>query len=122
VSAIQPGDIFIADVLDPQGKPCGHRRPVMLLRAATSSENVWGVAISTTFADPLPDHWLPLPSSKGGHPVTGLKELSVLKCDWTVSISKTELGQKIGIVPTDIFNKAVDSIIALLESKRRGQA
>jgi len=58
---VKPGDIVIANILDPDGNPCSHSRPVMVLRASLEAANAWVVGISTKFSDPPQLHWLLLP-------------------------------------------------------------
>jgi hypothetical protein len=114
----QPGDIVVADIADPEGNPCGHRHPAMVLRSSPSAAELWLVGISTSFGTPLPNLWLPLPHDKNRHPITGLIEPCVLKCNWVVRFPVTLIAGKIGIVPTEIFERAVELIIAEVERKR----
>src|ERR1700678_2705500 len=114
----QPGDIVVADIPDPNGTPCGHRHPAMVLRSSPSATEAWLVGISTGFGAPLPSHWLPLPYDINHHPMTGLVEPCVLKCNWVVRYPVKLIEAKIGTVPTAIFERAVDHVIAEVERRR----
>ncbi|MCH7725104.1 MAG: type II toxin-antitoxin system PemK/MazF family toxin [Planctomycetes bacterium] len=121
METIRPGDIVIADIPDPDGNPCDHRHPAMVLRASPNAVNVWLMGISTSLSTPLPSYWLPLPSKTGGHPITGLEESSFLKCNWTVPMPINQIGRVIGHVPTDTFEKAVEWAIKLVNRKKRSE-
>src|SRR4051812_5878649 len=83
-AAVLPGDIVIADIPDPDGNPIDHRHPAMVFRA--NSQIAYLVAISTSFTEPPPRHWIKLPHAPKGHPVTGLRDPCVLKCDWIIKL------------------------------------
>lgn len=116
----QPGDIVIADIPDPDGNPIEHKHPAMIIRA--DSQNAYFLGISTKFEKPCPRHWIELPHDPNGHPVTGLKRPSVLKCNWdTQMLPTSRIVKKIGIVPTDEFELATDWIVTFKKQKLTNQ-
>jgi hypothetical protein len=116
---LKPRDIVVADIPDPRGKKCVHRHPAMVLRAEAGVNAIYLVAISTQFdALTIDRNWLPLPFHADGHPETGLKEPCVLKCNWVVSFLASNVIKKIGIMPVDIYERAVDIILANVEKAK----
>jgi hypothetical protein len=111
---VEPGDIVIADIPDPNGVSCGHSRPVMVLRCSPESNVAWVVGISTKFSATHPIHWLPLPCDG----VTNLRESCVLKCDWVHRVSVASITGNIGKIPTPIFDLAVNHIVAEVQRKK----
>ena len=111
----------MADIPDPNGNPCGHRHPAMILRATDSATDVWLIGISTSFGHPLPGHWIEIPYQDGGHPITGLREPSVLKCNWVVRLHLNAVSRVIGKMPTDILERAVDRVLADIQRKKSGE-
>ena len=113
---LKPGDIVRADIPDPEGNPCAEPHRTMVLR--TDGVTAWLVGISTRFSEPPPRHWLLLPFAPGGDKVTGLTQPCVLKCNWVKSKPVQQLSGVIGVVPPEIFDKAVDLVLAEVERKK----
>lgn len=115
---LHPGDIVIANIPDPEGNPCDHRHPAMVLRSEVGVDPIYLVAISTRY-DPAsrPKDWLLLPFEAGGHPETGLRDACVLKCDWVVRFLASQVVEKIGEIPTNIMGHAIDLILARVEER-----
>jgi hypothetical protein len=86
------GRIIKADVLDPQGRN-RKRRPLVII---TPSEEIlpghsfWGVAITSSISQPLPDDCVALPFHPGGHSKTKLKAFCAAKCTWLQKIEHEE--------------------------------
>lgn len=114
----QRRDIVIADIPDPQGRPCQHRHPAMILMAQDGYEDVYVIGISTSFSPPVPAHWIALPFSEEGHPDTGLREPCVLKCDWVVPFRASQLSGPIGKVSQEVYDRATNIILARIEQRK----
>lgn len=113
-----PGDVVLADIPDDAGQPCGHPHTCMVLRSSGCDPSIYLVAISTKFEDPIPRHWLPMLSAPGGHPLTGLKLPCVLKCNWVVKFPAAAVLRRIGSVPPETFEMAVDIILNEVRRKK----
>lgn len=114
-----PGDVVLADIPDPHGQPCDHPHTCMVLRSSDCDPNIYLVAISTKFTDPLPSDWLPMLHAPGGHPITGLKYPCVLKCNWIVKFLATAVKRRIGAVPPPVLDEAIDVIEKAIRRKKR---
>lgn len=110
------GDIVLADLLDPLGQPCNNPHPAMVLRL--DAQVAYLVAITTSFDDPPPGHWIRMRHSPGGHSQTGLHKPCVLKCDWVVRFQVPQIIRKIGEMPSDHFELATNQIISLVQQKK----
>ncbi len=106
-----PGDVVLAEIPDDAGRPCDHPHPCMVLRSSDCDPYIYLVAISTRFDDPPPKHWLPMLYAPGGHPITGLNQPCVLKCNWVVKFLATAVQRRIGIVPAPTYEAAVDIVL-----------
>lgn len=113
---IKAGDIVRADIHDPDGKPCAEPHRTMVLR--TDGVNAWLVGISTKFTEPPPRHWIRLPFAPGGGSITGLVSPCVLKCNWVKLKPVCQLSAAIGTIPPEIYDKAVDLVLAEVERKK----
>jgi hypothetical protein len=113
---LKPGDIVRGDIPDPEGNPCDEQHRAMVLRANDSS--AWIVGISSKFDnDHRPWYWLLLPNSPGGHEVTRLTIPCVLKCNWYCQKPVQQLKQTNGVVPPEIFEKAVNAVLEVHKQK-----
>jgi hypothetical protein len=112
----QPGDIVLADILDPQGQPCDDPHPAMVLRIDQTV--CYLVGITTSYQDPPPGHWIRMLQFPGGHPQTGLYRPCVLKCDWVVKFDPRAVIRKMGEMPDDHFEQATQCISMLVEQKK----
>lgn len=112
---LKPGDIVRGDIPDPEGDPCEETHRAMVLR--TDGKSAWVVGISSNFNESRPWYWLLLPNSPEGHKVTGLTMPCVLKCNWYCQKPVQQLKETKGVIPPDIFDKAVDAVLAVHRQK-----
>jgi len=54
---------------------------------------------STAITEPIPEFHILLPWHRCGHPKTGLRKRSVVKCDWQKVISLNEIESIVGRAP-----------------------
>jgi hypothetical protein len=121
------GWTVLADLAQPDGSPCGHPHPAMVLRGPGADGKLWLLAISTKFETPLNKWWLECPWEKNGHPETGLWLPCVVKCDWYVQFDRNEILRQLGRIPMDLASRAADLAVEhfewrqqqLLEQSRR---
>ena len=85
------------DVPDPQGTPAGPHFAVVLNSKDEIDAGLQDLdlaVITSSFDKPLPAGWfiIPqyIPAKPGGHQLTGLSKLSVVKCTWFVSLPRSE--------------------------------
>ncbi len=112
----RPGDIVLADILDPDGKPCAGPHRALVLRI--DAERAYLVGITSSFDDPPPGRWIRMKHSPGGHRITGLDRPCVLKCDWVVRFKVSAIIRKMGELEDDEFDRATDWIVSLVEEKK----
>jgi hypothetical protein len=114
------GWVVLADIPDPDGKPCGHAHPAMVLRGPGDDGGLWLIAISTSFDKPnRNEFWIECDWAPGGHPVTGLTQPCVLKCDWVVALNRSQLKDFLGEIPVDIALRASDLALRAFERRQR---
>lgn len=116
------GWIVLADILDPNGNPCGHPHPAMVLRGPDGDGSLWLIAISTQFVLPLGRLMIECPYAPGGHEETGLDKPCVLKCEWIVLFNKQQIIKYLGRMPPEIAKQAVEFAITARNEAQAKQA
>jgi len=121
-AAFEFGHVVIADIPDPEGKPCDHEHTAMVLRPPDEKGNLYLLAISSKFARPIGRLMIEVPWATGGHPVTGLSRPSVLKCGWVVPFHVDKIECRKGNIPSQYADLAVEYAITAIEEKRAQNA
>jgi mRNA-degrading endonuclease toxin of MazEF toxin-antitoxin module len=112
VPTLGRGRIVLAEVTDPQGhnrKP----RPVVIVTATEEIREgtpFVGVAVSTTFAHPLPDDCVELPYHPAGQSKTGLRRRSVAVCSWREALTDVDVIRDIGRVPDKQMHAILEKV------------
>jgi len=99
---LQYGSVVWLNVRDQRGHE--KKRPVVVLSATEEilpAATLYGVAVSTTQAIPLPPEHVELPWSRlpGGHPRTGLRARCWAICPWVVRFATEDVESIAGVVP-----------------------
>ena len=121
-SAYEFGHIVKADIPDPDGQACATPHYCMVLRPPDDDGDLYLVGISTRFDRPIPRLMIELPWEAAGHPDTGLYEPCVLKCAWVVKFNESRILRRVGRMPSDIAEQAVDYAITAAEEKQAAAA
>jgi mRNA-degrading endonuclease toxin of MazEF toxin-antitoxin module len=101
VAKLIQGRIVEAEVFDPQGANLKRRPLVVISRTseiATGKQFV-GVAITTSFSEPLSEHQVRLPWSRQGVGGTRLTEECVAACNWLCRLTESDICAYKGMVP-----------------------
>jgi hypothetical protein len=118
-SALNFGNIVLADILDPDGKPCEEPHRAMILRGPDSAGTVYLVGITSSFS-PGARFEIPLPWHPAGHPFTGLTMECVAKCRWVVKFNVSQIIRCVGNMPAEIASQIVEYVTtAVIEEKVR---
>lgn len=113
------GWTVLANLPDPDGKPCSHEHPAMVLRGPGSDGGLWVIAISTKFDTPNRNRfWIECDWQDGGHPVTGLSRPCVLKCNWVVAINRRDVIDYLGQIPLDVAERASDLALEYFQERQ----
>ena len=115
--AFSPGEVVIAWIPDPDGRPVGHPHTAMVLRADGTTAML--VAISSKFSNPPPSHWIRMEWHRARHPVTGLDRPCVAKCDWVVRFPENKIVKTIGVIPTKTFAAIVEEVKVQVARRKR---
>ncbi len=106
------GRVVLAEVVDPQGRN-PKQRPLVIVTATdeiqTGSPFV-GVAISTTFPNPIPDDYVSLPFHPNGQVQTGLRKRCAAVCSWLVRLTHSDIKGDIGRVPDGQMREILDKV------------
>jgi len=97
---LRRGRIVWAEISDRNG--IAKLRPVVILTPTEeipNSNTLSVVAISTTFPDPPPGDYIPLPWHPRGHPITRLKKRSAVVAKWVATIEPQNVMEMGGDVP-----------------------
>jgi len=113
------GSVVLANIPDPDGRPCGHPHPAMVLRGPDDAGNLYLIGISTQFESPPGRLMVECPWSPGGHPETGLDRPCVLKCWWVVPFHRSQVLQYLGRMPSNVSQRALEYAITAVEEKSR---
>jgi mRNA-degrading endonuclease toxin of MazEF toxin-antitoxin module len=94
--------LLVADVLDHNGQNPTTRPIIVVTPDVEIAEggDLFGVAVSGTFPDPLPADAVKLPWHRHGHPRTGLDKPAVAVCGWIVPIDPARIVRPKGFVPS----------------------
>lgn len=103
------GDIVLALVPNPDGSAADHVHPAVVVSAEMGGI-IWLVAISTSFQEPPPAHWIKLPWHPNRRVATGLGRKCVAKCNWMVRFAIAKIDRKIGVVPTIQLRQILEQI------------
>jgi hypothetical protein len=114
---LRQGSIVWAEVQDQAGRnpKC---RPAVVLTATdkiVSGEDIFVVAATSRFFEPLPSHKIKLPWMRGGHPTTGLYMPCIVVCNWLLEISQSQVRSVGGIVPPSIMEAILLQVRRLLD-------
>ena len=108
---IKRGSIVWIEVADPRGNI--KKRPVVVVTSTDEiviDQEIVGVAVTTSFRDPLDQGCVKLPSWPFGHPATGLRRESVAVCDWRVRFRPSDVTAVEGYVPARTLLRIVEKI------------
>ena len=115
--AIRFGHIVFAHIPGSGNQACVDPHPAMVLRGPDPLGDLWLIGISTQFE---PGRLvIELPWSPEGHPVTGLWKRCALRCDWIVPWNVRDIRRRLGIVPSDLAERAVEYVISSVEEKKK---
>ena len=108
---IQLGTIVWADVSEPNGRPVGPHRAIVVSRQEDidSGADLQLVVCSTSFSLPLRSGWFDVPTMPGpsGHPVTGLKEACVAKATWLQIVPAASIISIAGRAPMSLCRQII---------------
>jgi mRNA-degrading endonuclease toxin of MazEF toxin-antitoxin module len=112
---VRQGDVVLVTLFDPRGQN-PKLRPAVVLTAdheIAADGQIVLAAISTQF-DPakLPKFLVPVPSDPQGHPQTGLRRKSVVKCNWLKAVRCDEV-TAIGRLPHEYLQSVLRQIAKL---------
>ncbi len=110
--------LLVADVLDPNGQN-PKTRPIIVITPDAEIVNegeLFGIAVTGTFPDPLPDDAVKLPWHRAGHPKTGLNKAAVAACRWIVRIDPDRVVRLKGFVPARQI-RAITEILSRIASE-----
>lgn len=101
------------------------RRPVVIVTPDEEIEpggSLVGVCISTTIPEigALPDHHIPLPWHRQGHPWTGLNERNAALCDWLIVFVEADIIQVVGNTPAKPLHKISEVLKKLADQDESG--
>lgn len=105
---LRQGSIVWAQATDGRGNT--KRRPVIILNATEEiqrSDELIGVAVTTTYGDPPKNTEIELPWFAKRHPRTGLTRRSAAACDWLVSFPTAGIEDHGYFVPSALMAKIV---------------
>jgi hypothetical protein len=91
------------------------KRPFIVLSAddaIRSGAMVRGIAVSSTFTDPLPPECVELPWHPQGRVSTGFRRRSVAVCNWAVSVPFEQVQASGTFVTARVIQKILDRIAA----------
>jgi mRNA-degrading endonuclease toxin of MazEF toxin-antitoxin module len=107
---LQQGRIVWANVPRPDGSP-GKPRTVVVITATeeiNDTDPFVVVAITSTFQEPLRDSEVRLPFHLQGGGRTGLKRPTIAVCDWLIQLTKGQVLQEVGSLPTSVLIEIVE--------------
>lgn len=106
--------VFVAQVTDNNGvNP--KDRPVVLVRDLEDGDDVaFGVAVTSSFAFPLPPSSIPLPFHRNGACRSGLTLPSIADCTWIVLASPADIIRRCGTTPAAKFVAILQQVQAFL--------
>jgi mRNA-degrading endonuclease toxin of MazEF toxin-antitoxin module len=113
------GDIVKANVPDPTGAQIDYDHTAMVLRPPDANGDLWLLVISSSFTRPVGRLTFEVPWQEGGHPDTGLWRECVIKCKWAVPFNQRDISARIGRMPSEFAERAVEYAITAAEEKRR---
>jgi mRNA-degrading endonuclease toxin of MazEF toxin-antitoxin module len=105
--------LLVAEILDPNGQNPKTRPVIVVTPDALIVEGgeLFGVAVTGTSPDPLPDDAVKLPWHRNGHPKTGLDKPAVAACHWIVAIDPDRVVRRKGFFPAKQI-KAIAEILS----------
>lgn len=106
---IQQGSIVRALVPDPRGFN-SKERPVLIITATDEillDNVILGLAITTSFGDPIPDNMIPIPWASKGPVRTGLRKRSAVVCNWAVELQISNVISLEGFLPLEDLQKVI---------------
>jgi len=107
---LQQGSIVLAEVGDARG--LRKRRPVLIISSSDDiiqDRPIVGLAITTTFPQPVPASHVEIPWHPRGHPCTGLRRRSAVVCDWPVVFSPHTATVR-GFLPTVYLIEVLEKV------------
>src|SRR5687768_3386092 len=102
---LRRGSIVWVPVADPRGTNV-KTRPVVLVTAPgeiVAGGKVVGVAVTGTFAEPLPPECVVLPWNRQGSASTGLRKKCCAVCNWLVPLYAADLEDTGKYVPKNVM-------------------
>jgi len=117
-AALRVGHVVYAQIPDPAGAPLNEPHPAMVLRAPDADGTLWLLGISTKYSVPVGRLMIELPWSPGGHPATGLSRPCVLKCWWAVRWNANHVIRRLGALPPDIVEQAIEYAITAIQERK----
>jgi mRNA-degrading endonuclease toxin of MazEF toxin-antitoxin module len=111
VEELRYGDIVRAWVRDPNDQNL-KLRPILIISPNSDIEvrrhvNAVGIS-SSNFPPVIPPDWFDLPWDENVDPKTGLNRRSVAKCDWRLTVPKTEIEEKMGRAPNRVMRQIAE--------------
>jgi mRNA-degrading endonuclease toxin of MazEF toxin-antitoxin module len=121
-AAYRFGDIVKANVPEPTGAQIDYEHTAMVLRPPDANGDLWLLVISSKFTRPVGRFMFEVPWKEGGHPDTGLWRECVIKCQWAVPFNQRDISARIGRMPSELAEKAVEYAITAAEEKQQQNA
>ncbi len=103
---------MLVEVQDPAGTN-PKLRPVVIVTPANEVEvadTLIGVAVTTSFSEPLPENQIPLPWQPEARTITKLSKPSVAVCNWLVSMERSAIVEMKGVVPPRVLEKIIERL------------
>jgi mRNA-degrading endonuclease toxin of MazEF toxin-antitoxin module len=97
---LQQGSIVQAKISDPQGRNT-KLRPLVIVTPRTdfpTAKELFAVAITGRFADPLQADEVKLPYHPGGLANSGLRKPCIAKCSWLVTLRPQDIVKQSGFL------------------------
>jgi mRNA-degrading endonuclease toxin of MazEF toxin-antitoxin module len=101
VHRLGQGQVVEVAITDPRGQNKKPRPAVILTDTEELSvaDKFVVAAITRKFSEPLPSDWILLPWSSDGRAKSGLREPSVVKCNWLRAVAREDIISVWGYLP-----------------------
>jgi mRNA-degrading endonuclease toxin of MazEF toxin-antitoxin module len=109
---LKQGSIVQATVGDPQGQNAKLRPLVIVSPTAdlATAEEVFAVAITGRFAEPLQGDEVRLPFHPGGQAKSGLRKPSIAKCSWLVTLRPEGVAKQSGFLNAETMTEILRKV------------
>ena len=111
VGRFHVGQVVQASVLDGRGNT--KIRPILIISVGDPRvpDDLFALVITGSIENPCPSYHIVV----GPDDVRGLTKLSVIKCNWTRTISPHRVIRSLGTVPDDLLDSVLDEYEKLLD-------